>query len=75
MNTWSKFRGEAKAKGYVETVMGRRVHVPEINSGNGLRRQAQKEQLLTDHYRALQQTSLKKGYDRCISLDKRNRLK
>jgi DNA polymerase-1 len=33
-------RGEAKAKGYVETVMGRRVHVPEINSGNGLRRQA-----------------------------------
>ena len=33
-------RGKAKAKGYVETVMGRRVHVPEINSGNGLRRQA-----------------------------------
>ena len=33
-------RGEAKTKGYVETVMGRRVHVPEINSGNGLRRQA-----------------------------------
>ena len=33
-------RDEAKAKGYVETVMGRRVHVPEINSGNGLRRQA-----------------------------------
>ena len=33
-------RSEAKAKGYVETVMGRRVHVPEINSGNGLRRQA-----------------------------------
>jgi DNA polymerase-1 len=33
-------RVEAKAKGYVETVMGRRVHVPEINSGNGLRRQA-----------------------------------
>ena len=52
MHTWSQLE-VSKAKGYVETVMGRRVHVPEINSGNGLRRQAQKEQRLMDHYRAL----------------------
>ena len=30
---------EAKAKGYVETVFGQRLWLPEINSGNGPRRQ------------------------------------
>jgi DNA polymerase-1 len=29
---------EAKAQGYVETVFGRRLYLPEINSPNGLRR-------------------------------------
>lgn len=32
-------REEAKEKGYVETVFGRRLHLPEINSRNGQRRQ------------------------------------
>ena len=31
-------RASAKAKGYVETVMGRRLYLPEINSPNGPRR-------------------------------------
>ncbi|MFP3568997.1 DNA polymerase I [Paraburkholderia sp. SIMBA_030] len=33
-------RRSAKAKGYVETVFGRRLWLPEINGGNGPRRQA-----------------------------------
>lgn len=33
-------RQSAKQKEYVETIMGRRLYVKEINSGNGLRRQA-----------------------------------
>ncbi|MPW17941.1 DNA polymerase I [Paraburkholderia sp. CNPSo 3157] len=33
-------RSSAKAKGYVETVFGRRLWLPEINGGNGPRRQA-----------------------------------
>ncbi|NYH15198.1 DNA polymerase I [Paraburkholderia bryophila] len=33
-------RVSAKAKGYVETVFGRRLWLPEINGGNGPRRQA-----------------------------------
>ena len=31
-------RLEAKSKGYVQTVMGRRLYLPEINSSNGQRR-------------------------------------
>jgi len=31
-------RAQAKAQGYVETVMGRRLYLPEINSPNGPRR-------------------------------------
>ncbi len=31
-------RAQAKARGYVETVMGRRLYLPEINSPNGPRR-------------------------------------
>ncbi|MCV6605952.1 MAG: DNA polymerase I, partial [Porticoccaceae bacterium] len=33
-------RASASEKGYVETLFGRRLHVPEINSSNGMRRQA-----------------------------------
>ncbi|MBP0592127.1 DNA polymerase I [Paraburkholderia sp. LEh10] len=33
-------RSSAKAKGFVETVFGRRLWLPEINGGNGPRRQA-----------------------------------
>ncbi|RBL65352.1 DNA polymerase I, partial [Pseudomonas sp. MWU13-2625] len=33
-------RSLAKEKGYVETVFGRRLWLPEINGGNGPRRQA-----------------------------------
>jgi DNA polymerase-1 len=33
-------RAQAKARGYVETVFGRRLWLPEINSPNGPRRQA-----------------------------------
>ena len=33
-------RAQAKANGYVETVFGRRLWLPEINAGNGPRRQA-----------------------------------
>ncbi|MBN3808002.1 DNA polymerase I [Paraburkholderia sp. Ac-20347] len=33
-------RMEAKSRGYVETVFGRRLWLPEINGGNGPRRQA-----------------------------------
>ena len=33
-------RDDAKARGYVETVFGRRLYLPEINSPNGPRRQA-----------------------------------
>ena len=35
-----KTREEAKKKGYVETVFGRRLWLPEINSSNGARRSA-----------------------------------
>ncbi len=33
-------REQAKARGYVETVFGRRLWLPEINGANGMRRQA-----------------------------------
>jgi len=33
-------RTEAADKGYVETLMGRRLYLPEINARNGMRRQA-----------------------------------
>ena len=33
-------RENAKKNGYVETILGRRLYMPEINSSNGLRRQA-----------------------------------
>lgn len=36
----SRTRREAKEKGYVQTVFGRRLWLPEINSPNGPRRQA-----------------------------------
>ncbi|MGB5325855.1 MAG: DNA polymerase I [Pseudomonadales bacterium] len=35
-----KTRERAAAQGYVETLMGRRLYLPEINSRNGMRRQA-----------------------------------
>ncbi len=35
-----RIREEAKANGYVETVFGRRLYLPEINSRNGMRRAA-----------------------------------
>ena len=37
---------EAKAKGYVETVFGRRLWLPEINSGNGPRRSGAERQAI-----------------------------
>jgi DNA polymerase-1 len=39
-NYMEETRASAKAKGYVETVFGRRLWLPEINGGNGPRRQA-----------------------------------
>ena len=36
----------AKAKGYVETVFGRRLWLPEINSGNGPRRSGAERQAI-----------------------------
>ena len=33
-------REQAAEQGYVETLAGRRLHLPEINSSNGMRRQA-----------------------------------
>ncbi|WP_317932789.1 DNA polymerase I [Halioxenophilus sp. WMMB6] len=35
-----EIRASAAARGYVETLMGRRLYLPEINSKNGMRRQA-----------------------------------
>lgn len=39
-------RASAKAKGYVETLFGRRVWLPEINGGNGPRRSAAERQAI-----------------------------
>jgi len=39
-------RASAKAKGYVETLYGRRIVLPEINSGNGPRRSAAERQAI-----------------------------
>ncbi|MCH7343962.1 DNA polymerase I [Pelomonas sp. CA6] len=39
-------RASAKAKGYVETVFGRRLWLPEINSGNGPRRSGAERQAI-----------------------------
>ncbi|MBD1576036.1 DNA polymerase I [Vibrio sp. S11_S32] len=33
-------RSQATAQGYVETILGRRLHLPEIKSSNGMRRKA-----------------------------------
>lgn len=33
-------KADASEKGYVETLFGRRLHLPEINASNGMRRQA-----------------------------------
>jgi len=35
-----RIRLDAAEKGYVETLMGRRLYLPEINASNGMRRQA-----------------------------------
>jgi DNA polymerase I len=39
-NYMQSTRERAKQQGYVETVFGRRLWLPEINGGNGMRRQA-----------------------------------
>jgi DNA polymerase I len=39
-NYMQSTRDQAKRQGYVETVFGRRLWLPEINGGNGMRRQA-----------------------------------
>jgi DNA polymerase-1 len=39
-------RASAKAKGYVETVFGRRLWLPEINSGNGPRKAGAERQAI-----------------------------
>lgn len=39
-------RASAKAKGYVETVFGRRLWLPEINSGNGSRKAGAERQAI-----------------------------
>ncbi|MCW5662602.1 MAG: DNA polymerase I [Piscinibacter sp.] len=39
-------RASAKAKGYVETLFGRRIYLPEINGGNGPRRSAAERQAI-----------------------------
>ena len=39
-NYMDSTREQAKARGYVETVFGRRLWLPEINGANGMRRQA-----------------------------------
>jgi DNA polymerase-1 len=39
-------RAQAKAQGYVETVLGRRLWLPEINSPNGPRRGAAERQAI-----------------------------
>ena len=38
-NYMDNTREQAKKDGYVETIFGRRLYLPEINSSNGLRRQ------------------------------------
>ena len=39
-------RASAKAKGWVETLFGRRIVLPEINGGNGPRRSAAERQAI-----------------------------
>lgn len=39
-NYMDTMREQARRQGYVETVFGRRLWLPEINGGNGMRRQA-----------------------------------
>ncbi|MES1981299.1 MAG: DNA polymerase I [Pseudomonadota bacterium] len=39
-NYMDRTREQARQQGYVETVFGRRLWLPEINGGNGMRRQA-----------------------------------
>jgi DNA polymerase I len=39
-------KGSAKAKGYVETLFGRRIVLPEINGGNGPRRSGAERQAI-----------------------------
>jgi DNA polymerase-1 len=39
-------RASAKARGYVETMYGRRIVLPEINSGNGPRRTGAERQAI-----------------------------
>jgi DNA polymerase-1 len=39
-------RASAKAKGYVETLYGRRIYLPEINGGSGPRRSAAERQAI-----------------------------
>lgn len=39
-------RASAKAKGYVETLFGRRIYLPEINGGSGPRRSAAERQAI-----------------------------
>ena len=39
-NYMDRVRADAAKRGYVETVFGRRLYLPEINASNGMRRQA-----------------------------------
>ena len=38
--TWERTRKQASAQGYVETIFGRRLYLPEINARNAMRRNA-----------------------------------
>ena len=39
-NFYARYSRKAKAQGYVETLFGRRLYLPDINSSNGMRRKA-----------------------------------
>ncbi|GAM54641.1 DNA polymerase I [Vibrio ishigakensis] len=53
-------RSQASEQGYVETLYGRRLHLPEIKSRNGMRRKAADARQSMHQCRARQQTLLRR---------------
>ncbi|GIT33254.1 MAG: hypothetical protein Ct9H300mP3_07850 [Gammaproteobacteria bacterium] len=51
-----RVKSEAKKIGYVETLYGRRLYLPEISTGNAIRRQAAERVAINAPVKALRPT-------------------
>ena len=54
-----------KEKGFVETILGRRLYLPEINAKNGIQRAAAERAAINAPMQGTAADIIKKSYDKC----------